>query len=348
MPKPGLETQQKLAQIEADQRRLKELLKKHKNLLQLIEDNSLPDSQAYISFKKGTSILDLAGPPGGIREVFKNEIAQVKQQLEQLRREATLVRRDGYREYVRRERVAVARIDRQFEAHTLRVMRDASRRGQLTDEELVDLQKGADEVLEAFTRLLQLDTSENAVGDVLNQIAHAVALGGGESIVMQRAFKAAGNAAKQQLEKTKQALSQHPSAKRARQVMRAVGSLEMIGDSTESAAAFEQIAAWWQGHRDAAEKQFRKNPSVANLKLMFDAEAACNAAGGAAIASPPLGLRRVKAGDQHRIVSGDTLSGISLTYYGSYSYWDVLVRANAELWDNPDRPPAGTITIPYA
>jgi hypothetical protein len=50
MPKPGLETQQKIAEIEAEQRRLKALLDKQKNLLDLIEEKSLPDSQPYISF----------------------------------------------------------------------------------------------------------------------------------------------------------------------------------------------------------------------------------------------------------------------------------------------------------
>lgn len=348
MPKPGLETQQKIAQIEAEQRRLKALLGKQKNLLELIEEKSLPDSQPYISFKKGTSVLDLRGPPGGIREVFKNEITRIKQQLEQIRREATTVRRHGYREYVRRERAAVARIDRQFEVHAHRVLRDAARRGHLTDEELVSLQKGADEILEAFTGLLQLDSSESAVRDVLNQLADMMALGGGDSAVAQRALNAVGNAAKGHLEKARQALSQSPSEKTARQVIRAAANLELLGDSAGTAAALEQTLAWMESQRDAAEKCFRKIPSTENLKLMFQAEAACCEMGGAPIASPPEGLRRVKAGDQHRIVSGDTLSEISRTYYGSFSFWDVLVRANAQLWANPDRPPTGTITIPYS
>ena len=348
MPKPGLETQQKLAQIEAERRRLKALFYKHKDLLEFIEENSLPDSQPYISFKSGTSILDLRGPPGGIREVFKNDITRIKQQLEQLRREATTVRRHGYLEYVRRERAAVSRIDRQFEVHVRRVMRTAEQRGHLTDEELVNLQKGADEILEAFTGLLPLDSSESAINDVLNQVADVMALGGGDSTVAQRALKAVVNAARGNLEKARQALSQRPNQKTARQVIRAAAYLEFHGDSASTAAALEQTLAWMESQRDAAEQCFRKIPSTQNLELMFQAEAVCVEMGGAPIASPPKGLRRVKAGDQHRIVSGDTLSGISRTYYGSFSFWDGLVRANAELWANPDRPPSGTITIPYS
>jgi nucleoid-associated protein YgaU len=347
MPKPGLETQQKIAQIEAEQGRLKALLDKQKNLLELIEKESLPDSQPYISFKKGTSVLDLRGPPGGIREVFRNEITRIKQEIEQLRREARTVRRHGYREFVQRERAAVARIDRQFEAHARRVLRDAERRGHLTDEELMGLQKGADEILEAFTGLLQLDSSESAVRDVLSQLADTMALGGGDSAVAKRALDAVGGAAKGHLEKARQALSQRPSEKNARQVIRAAANLELLGDGSGTAAAIKQTVAWMESQRDAAEKRFRQIPSAENLKLMFKAEAACVEMGGSPIASPPAGLRRVKAGDQHRIISGDTLSGISRTYYGSFSFWDVLVRANEQLWANPDRPPTGTITIPF-
>jgi nucleoid-associated protein YgaU len=227
-------------------------------------------------------------------------------------------------------------------------MREAALRGHLTDEELLDLQKGADEILDAFTGLLQLDSSERAMRDVLNQLADAMALGGGDSAIAQRALNAVGRAAKGQLEKATQALSQQPSAKTARQVIRAAANLESLGDGSGTAAALEQTLVWMESQRDAAEKRFRTIPSTENLKLMFQAEQACQQMGGAPIASPPKGLRRVKEGDQHRIVSGDTLSGISRTYYGSFSYWDVLVRANGELWANPDRPPTGTIMIPFS
>jgi len=347
MPMPGSETQQKITEIESEQRRLKTLLDRQTNLLDLIEKKSLPDSQPYISFKKGTSILDLAGPPGGIREVFKKDITRIKQQLEQLRREATTVRRHGYREYVRRERAAVVRIDRRFEAHARRVLRDAEQRGHLTDEELADLQQGADEILDAFTGLLQLDSSESAMRDVLNQLADTMALGGGDSGVAQRALKAVGGAAKKHLDKAMQDLSRRPSEKNARQVIRATANLELLGDSSATAAALNQTIAWMESQRDVAERRFRAVPSTANLNLMFQAEAACVQMGGKPIASPPKGLRRVKSGDQHRVVAGETLSGISLTYYGSYSYWDALVRSNAQLYANPDRPPSGIITIPY-
>ena len=354
MPKPGLETQQKISQIEVEQFRLKVLLDKAKNLLELIEKNNMPDSTPYISFKKGTTMADLPRlallPRVGIRQAFKNDITQIKQQLEQLRREATTVRRQGYLDHVRRERAAVARIDRQFEVHARRVMRAAEQRGHLTDEELVNLQKGADEILEAFTGLLPLDSSESAINDVLNQVADVMAYGGGDSAVMQRAFEAVKNAAKGRLEKAVQAaLSQRHNEKAVGQVIREAARMSLVGgDDRAVAAALEKTLAVTESQRDAAEQCFRKIPSTENLKLMFQRELNCVQMGGAPIASPPKGLRRVKAGDQHRIVSGDTLSGISRTYYGSFSFWDVLVRANAELWANPDRPPSGTITIPYS
>lgn len=177
MPQPGIETRQKLAQIEGERQRLKSVLTKQENLLKLIEEKGIPDSQPFIGLKKAKDIRDLAGQPGGLRKTIKDEIGQIKRSLDLLMQEARTVRRVGFKEFVRRERAAVVRIDRKFEAEMTRVLSDASRRGHLTDGELAELQQGADGILDAYTGLLRLDNTEEAMRDVLNQLADTMVLG---------------------------------------------------------------------------------------------------------------------------------------------------------------------------
>lgn len=347
MPQPGLETRQKLAQIDAERRRLKTILDKQQSLLKLIEAKGIPDTQPYISFKPAKAIKDLAGQPGGLRKAVKHEILIIKKSIELLLQEAKSVRRHGYKEFVRRERAAVIRIDRRFEAEMTRVLADASKRGHLTDEELIGLQDGADSILDAYTGLLRLDNSEDAMRDVLNQLADTMILGGGDPKVAQRAMLGLTNAGKENLEKAKRKLDEAPSDNNARQLIRAITNLELLGDSSATGAALQQTLAWAESQKDQTEKRFRSVPSTENLRLMFRAEITCVEMGGTPIKSPPTGLKRIKPGSEHRISPGDTLSGISRTYYGSYSFWDVLVRGNAQLWKTPDRPPTGVIAIPH-
>lgn len=347
MPNPGPETRKKLADIAAEQKRLKDLLSRQQDLLKLIEEKGIPDSQPYIGFKKATTISDLAGQPGGLRVALRDEIEKIKRSLDQLVKEAKSVRRHGYQEWVRRQRAEVLRVDRKFEAEMKRVLAAAEKRGHLTDDELAGLQYGADTILESYTGLLQLDTSETAMRDVLNQLADTMALGGGDPKIAERAMNGLTNAGKKNLEQAKQKLSETPTNANARRLLRATANLELLGDSSGTAAALQATIEWAEKQKSDAEKTFRRIPSTENLRAMLRAEITCVEMGGTMIANPPAGLKRVKEGKSHTIKSGDTLSGLSRTYYGSFSYWDVLVRGNAQLWENPDRPPTGVIEIPF-
>lgn len=347
MPKPGEETRKKLAEITAERARLKSILDRQENLLKLIEEKGIPDSQPFISFKPAREIKDLAGQPGGLRASIKQEIDRIRHSIDQMTRDAKLVRREGYKEFVRRERAAVTRIDRQFEAEMSRVLKAAEARGHLTDEELGGLQDGADNILDAYTGLLALDSSEGAIKDVLNQIADVWALDGGDPNVVQRAMTAMVNAGRKNLDSAKVNLERAPSNKNARQLIRAATNLEMMGDMSGAAASRGQMVLWAESKKDTAERVFRSVPSAENLKRMLQAEITCVEMGGTQIKSPPPGLHRIKQGKRHPVVKGETLSGISKAYYGSFSFWDVLVRENTQLFENPDRPPTGVIDIPF-
>jgi nucleoid-associated protein YgaU len=57
----------------------------------------------------------------------------------------------------------------------------------------------------------------------------------------------------------------------------------------------------------------------------------------------PAGLQRVRDGDSHKLAPGESLSAVSKTFYGSFSYWDVIARANVDLINDFDFPPSGVV-----
>ncbi len=92
---------------------------------------------------------------------------------------------------------------------------------------------------------------------------------------------------------------------------------------------------------------FRRNPTVENLKeYASDAELAMMFSSDIEFSSKP--PARKKTGSHHEVTRGDTLSKISLEYYGHPGYWDVIFFANFEvIGNNPEDLRAGTkLSIP--
>ncbi|MBL9077177.1 MAG: hypothetical protein JNL08_06730 [Planctomycetes bacterium] len=342
MAAPAPESNRQIHRIEAELHRLEALLARHRDLLRRVEEQGMPDATPYVSYRRGTDVLDLRGPAGGIRAAFRNEIAAIQAEVRRLREQVGRARRNTQRQAAR---AAVSRIDRRFEAHLRRVLADAKRRGDFAPGELEELQRGADEVLNAHVDLLGIDSSETSMRDVLRQFAQVQALGAGDDRVARRAMQALLGASRRNVERAWRRYTGLPSLEAARGVLSAAASCELLGG--DSGTATLDIGPRAEQEMKAAEQRFRRTPSAANLKLMLQAERLATNLGVGPLPSPPPGLKRIKAGATHTIVEGDTLSGLAKAYYGSFSWWDVLVRANVELYEDPDRPPRGTIRIPF-
>ena len=341
------ETKTRIREIEVERERLKAQLDRTLKQLDLVEKKRIPESQPYISLKRAIEIKDLAGPPIGIRAALKQDIERARKLLEDLKREATEVRNVGVEELFRRKREAVRRAERNIEARGREIMRKAEVRGFLTDSELVEVQAGAEVTLENYTQLMEERPSERAIKDVLDQLAETAALNMVGSDAQKTAMAGMQVAAQKMVDRAKQDLAAKPTTANMRKLLGSAGWAAVVGNEASQASAIAELAPFAEKQRDAAEAQFRKLPTSENFKTLFNADAHCIRVGGRPMPARPAGLKRVKEGDTHELASGESLSAVSKTYYGSFSFWDVIARANVDKIEDFDFPPArATLRIP--
>jgi hypothetical protein len=342
------ETKTRIADIEAERTRLKAQLDHTLKQLEFVEKKRIPDSQPYYSLKQAMTIKDLAGPPMGIRAALKQDIERLRKHIEALKREATEVRNVGVEEMFRRKREAVRRATLNIEAHARKIMREAAnKRGYLTTEELAEVQAGAEVALENYTDLLAERPSEQGMRDVLNHLADAMSLGMEGTDAQKNAMTGIQTAAQKLVERAKQDFAAVPTSANMRKLLGSAARAALVGDDASSAGAIAEVVPWAEKQRDLAEARFRKIPTSENFKTLFNAEANCIRVGGRPMPERPAGLQRVKDGDSHQLAPGQSLSLVSQTYYGSFSYWDVIARANVDVIKDFDFPTAGvTLNIP--
>lgn len=118
-------------------------------------------------------------------------------------------------------------------------------------------------------------------------------------------------------------------------------ALKRAAEAEKAAAAAKADVAKSEAEKAAAQKmaeeaRVRANAAEAKLKEMERKEyyAAMDAKGTTPGATPV-----VKTIAEHKVVSGDTLGGIALRYYGNAAkpYWMVIYEANkAVIGDNPN------------
>jgi hypothetical protein len=342
------ETKKRISEIEAERARLKAQLDHTLKQLEFVEKKRIPDSQPYISLKRAMEIKDLAGPPIGIRAALKQDIERLRQNIEALKREATEVRNVGVEEMFRRKREAVRRAKLNIEAHARNIMREAAiKRGYLTTEELAEVQAGAEVTLENCTELLGDRPSEGAIRDVLDQLADTMALGMEGTDAQKNAMAGVQTAAQKLVERAKQDFTAVPTSANMRKLLGSAARAAVVGNEASAASAIAEFVPWAEKQRDLAEARFRKTPTSENFKTLFNLEANCIRVGGRPMPERPAGLQRVKDGDSHKLAPGESLSLVSQTYYGNFSYWDVIARANVDLIKDFDFPPAGvTLNVP--
>ena len=126
-----------------------------------------------------------------------------------------------------------------------------------------------------------------------------------------------------------------------------LGELEvpaLLGWDDESA----NYSKAWQSLRnagtklsEAAEKDFRRNPSVTNLDKKIEALSLSMQLGSDRpiwLGARPPGVKKLVNRNSHRVAIGDTLSRISQKYYGSPQYWDIIYLANpGKINDDPGK-----------
>ena len=145
------------------------------------------------------------------------------------------------------------------------------------------------------------------------------------------------------VERAKQDFAAVPTSTNMRKLLGSAARAALVGDETSAAGAIAEVVPWAEKQRDNAETKFRRTPTSDNFKALFNAEANCIRVGGRPMPERPAGLQRVKDGDTHKLVPGESLSLLSKTYYGSFGFWDVIARANVDVIKDFDFPPADAV-----
>lgn len=317
--------------------------------LETVERLKMPDSTPYFSFKTAESIEDLKGRGLGLRAALRNDIMRGQVRIKQLAAEARRIRQGDYELVVKRQHEALLEADRAADRRAMAIIEKAANtRGYLTEEEFAEVQGGLLKGLKGHVDFLRNHPSRGNIKETLDKLGRVYSMGMEDAETADLAMKTVQKASRRLVDDAKTKFLKKPTPAAASELMGEIANNEMLGGESAVAYIDQHIVPKLTKLALDAERAFRNNPTTDNCEAMFNAEYACVEAGGAPLADPPKGLRRIKAGTSRRFGPKDMLSAVSKEYYGSWSYWDVLVRYNWGVFRDPERPQTETvITVPY-
>jgi len=111
-----------------------------------------------------------------------------------------------------------------------------------------------------------------------------------------------------------------------------------LGDSAGVVAALISFGNGIAKIKQSAEKRFRANPTVENLKDYLGKTRTSLLVGGEGITGMPAGQKRLRPEKSYVVKPGDSLSSISKLFYGTEGLWDFIYFPNLKvIGDNPER-----------
>ena len=159
----------------------------------------------------------------------------------------------------------------------------------------------------------------------------------------------AQNMADQILNKSVGLMNSNPTTENIRGTLESLADTQMLGadpDKGASATALNALSDAAKKRRAKFERQFRRSPTSRNFAEMLDAEGLAQSLG-AEGSSDQTGWKPV-GNKNHTTGPRETLSGLSMQYYGSFEFWDKIYVENfGVIGQNPDKLPSGiNLTIP--
>lgn len=147
--------------------------------------------------------------------------------------------------------------------------------------------------------------------------------------------EAADKMAKTSIDKMKK----NPSEKNLQIALSDVATVQGLGSDNNDCLTEEimQIAFdFTEELTDKAKKEFRRVPTVENLKKVL-AKSAQHLFVGGSLNNPLKNIKRRLPPGKYAVQKDDTLSSISEKYYGSQGYWDIIYLANpGVIGNNPN------------
>lgn len=339
-----------VAKIRADMRNLQALVDQAMRQYERVNQLRLPDSTPYFSFKTGYTIADLKGSGRGLREALQQDILQGKMRLKQLEREAQRIKRGDRATLTERQHDALLAADRDGDRKAMAIMDQAARspQGAMTPEQFAEVQRLMLQGLKGHADFLKRHPTRQNISETMTKFGRAQSMGMDGNEISDDAMRAIHAGAKHLVRGAKAAFLKHPGPKTGADLISEIANNEILGGESAISLLVTEIVPKLTAQLWEAERAFRRTPTMANCQAMFNAERASTQMGGPQIPWPPTRLRRIKAGTTRRIGPRDMLSAVSMEYYGSFGYWDVIYRNNPSVFPDPDKPTANaTISIPF-
>lgn len=340
MAKSRTETLNALRQLRDAQQRVEAQIAAINRQLAQIEARKIPDSQPYVTLQWVTGIEDLAAPRKPLKEALKEDLAELKRQLRQLRSTAgDIRRRNPWVETLQAKRRALS-TSMDIRRRLKDALQDQERTGNFDGEALAGLVDEAEKNLERFVIILERDPSkENARNTLKEMEVPLIFRSQCRTGACERAVAALESAGKRWVEEAKDRFVKDPTPENARKLLQDGASAALLGHD-DTAGIGDAIDAGAEKMRQNAEQTFRRNPTVQNFKTLEQADRLCIQWGKAPL--EPRGMRPVPPGTVHVVAPGETLSAISQRYFGSPGYWDVIYKKNADVIRDPSAIVAGT------
>lgn len=137
--KSRADTMAALRQLRDAQQRIEAQIAAIDRQLEQIESRKMPDSQPYVALKWVSSIIDLATPRKPLRQALKDDLAELRRQIAQLRSSAgDIGRRNPWIETWRARRRALS-TSTDIRRRTQEALRDQERSGKVDEEALAGL-----------------------------------------------------------------------------------------------------------------------------------------------------------------------------------------------------------------
>lgn len=338
-----------IEKIRKDMRKLQFLIDQATRQLNTVNRLKLPESTPYFSFKTADKIEDLKGSGLGLRAALQNDILQGKMTLRLLELEAKRLKRGDYEALVARQHDALLQADRNADRKARAIIDQAAqKRGYLTEAEFIEVQDGMLKGLKAHLDFLRHHPSRQNLKETLDKLGQVYSMGMDDADTSKVAMEVVQSSARKLVDDAKKVFLKKPSPAAATALIGEIANNELLGGESAMAYIDAKIVPKLKELAEAAERRFRATPTKENCEAMIDADYAYRDAGGPGLPDPPRGLRRIKQGTTRPFGPKDMLSAVSKEYYGSFSYWDVIVKANHGVFRDPDRPQANTtITIPH-
>jgi hypothetical protein len=311
---------------------------------------NIRDDTPYFSFKTAERIEDLKGSGLGLRARLQNDILQGKLLLKQLEQKARRIQAGERALLIERQHEALLRADKQARRTAMTLIDRAanSGRGGLSEAEFAEVQKAMLSSLKGHIDFLRHHPSRDNLKETLDMLGQVYTLGMVDAQTSKVAMDTIQAAARRFVDAAKSEFLKNPTPAKAAKLIDEIANSALLGGEDASGYITTKVVPTLKQKLDDAEKRFRNTPTTENCEAMFNAEAAYVGQGGAPLSYPPKGLKRIKQGTTRLFGPKDMLSAVSKEYYGSFSYWDAIVKANWGIFRDPEAPHVNvTITIPH-